>query len=117
MIYCIEGYYFGLEDKKNILIEGCSISENENKYLECEQYYCLDVKTGQCIYNDEIEDEEKKFNFRCNRANEEGTKCEACDENLILVKMNYILIMNIVWRKMKMDPVKNSKMIMKEFTV
>ena len=81
---CIEGYYFGLIDNKCSLIEGCSISENENKCLECEQYYCLDVKTGQCIYNDEIEDEEKKFYFRCNRTNEEGTKCEICDVNLIL---------------------------------
>ena len=79
---CIEGYYFGIEDKKCSLIEGCAISENENKCLKCEEYYCLDVKTGQCSYNDEIEDKEKKFYFRCNRTNEEGTKCEACDDNL-----------------------------------
>ena len=81
---CIEGYYLGYEDNKCTLIEGCALSENENKCLECDQYYCLDAKTSKCIINDEIEDENKKYYFRCNRTNEEGTKCEVCDENLIL---------------------------------
>jgi len=81
---CIKGYYLGYEDNKCTLIEGCAISENENKCLKCDEYYCLNVKSGQCIYNDEIENEDKKFYFRCNRTDEEGTKCEVCDENLIL---------------------------------
>ena len=81
---CIEGYYFGYKDSKCNLIEGCAISENENKCLECGQYYCLDVKTGQCRENDIIEDEDKKYYFRCHKTNEEGTKCEVCDDNLFL---------------------------------
>ena len=83
-IDCIEGYYLGYEDNKCSLMEDCIISENENKCLKCDQYFCLDVKTGQCIYNDDIRDEDKKYYFRCNRTNEEGTKCEICDENLSL---------------------------------
>jgi hypothetical protein len=81
---CIEGYYLGYEDNKCTLIEGCALSENENKCLECDQYYCLNVKTSQCICNDIIEDEDKKYYFRCNRTDEEGKKCEVCEENLFL---------------------------------
>ena len=54
------------------------------KCLEWGQYYCLDSKTGQCKENDVLENEDKKYYFRCNRTNREGTKCEICDNNLIL---------------------------------
>ena len=82
---CVEGYYLGYEDNKCSLIEGCALSENENKCLKCGQYYCLDSKTGQCKDNDIIEDEDKKYYFRCNKTDEKGTKCEVCsDENLLL---------------------------------
>ena len=83
-IGCIEGYYIGYDDNKCTLIEGCAISENENKCLECMSDYCLNVKTGECIYKYGIEDEDKKFYFRCNRTDEEGEKCKICDENLSL---------------------------------
>ena len=83
-IDCEEGYYLGYEDNKCSLMENCVISENENKCLKCAQYFCLDAKTGQCIYNNDIRDENKKYYFRCNKTNEEGTKCEDCDENLSL---------------------------------
>ena len=83
---CIDGYYLGEKDNKCSKIEGCVLSENENKCLECDLYYCLDAKTGKCEYNDEIEDEEKKFYFRCNKTNEEGTACEICEEGYILNK-------------------------------
>ena len=81
---CVEEYYLGYEDNKCSLIEGCAISENENKCLKCDLYYCLDAKTGLCKDNDFIEDEDKKYYFRCNKTDEEGTKCEVCGENLIL---------------------------------
>ena len=83
---CIDGYYLGEKDNKCSKIEGCILSENENKCLECDLYYCLDGKTGKCEYNDEIEDEEKKFYFRCNKTNEKGTACEICEEGYILNK-------------------------------
>ena len=81
---CIEGYYLGYEDNKCSLIEGCAISENENKCLKCGQYYCLDSKTGQCKDNDIIEDEDEKYYYRCSKTDEKGTKCEVCRENLLL---------------------------------
>ena len=81
---CVEGYFLGEKDKKCSKIEGCILSENENKCLECQLYFCLDSKTGQCVYNDIIDEEEKKFYFRCNKTNEEGNACEICEEGYIL---------------------------------
>ena len=82
---CIDNYYLGYLDDKCTTIEGCDLSENENKCLQCDtDYYCLDLKTGRCYPNDEIISEEKKFYFRCNRTNIEGTKCEECIEDYIL---------------------------------
>ena len=77
---CIEGYYLTSDDNKCTKIEYCKIAENENKCLECEEYFCLDVKKQECILNDFIEDENDKIYINCNRTNEEGTKCEICLE-------------------------------------
>ena len=76
---CIENYYLGSIDNKCSTIEGCEISENENKCKQCfDYYYCLDLKTGKCEENDIIISEEKKFYFRCNKTNNEGTACKEC---------------------------------------
>ena len=77
-IKCINDYYLGYKDHKCSKIDGCILSENENIGLECDEDYCLDAKTGKCEYNDEIEDEKKKFYYRCNKTNKEGTRCEIC---------------------------------------
>ena len=77
---CIDGYYSGSEDKKCSLIENCKKSENENTCIECDEYYCLDVKNQKCIDNDILYDENIKIFFACIRTNEEGTKCETCIE-------------------------------------
>ena len=79
-IICRKDYYIGYIDNKCTKIEGCDISENENKCIQCREGYCLDMKTGKCEYNDYIDFEEKKFYYRCNRTNEEGTACEICIE-------------------------------------
>ena len=81
---CIEGFYLGDKDNKCTLIEGCVLSENENKCLECDLYYCLNSKNGQCFRNDDIKDEESKHYFRCIKTNEEGDACEICEEGFIL---------------------------------
>ena len=85
-ISCIDGYYYG--DKYNLCnkIEGCEKSEeeNENICVECDDLHCLDLKTGLCVKNYEIENEEKIFYFECNITNEEGTKCEICNIGLNL---------------------------------
>ena len=75
---CIEGYYLGEIDNKCSKIKGCDISENENKCIQCNENYCLNIKDGTCENNEEINDSDKKFYFRCNKTNEEGTKCEIC---------------------------------------
>lgn len=86
--YCVDGYYLGDKDKKCTEIEGCILSDEENRCLECEESYCLDVKIGQCFDNDIIEDESKKFYYRCNRTNKEGTACEVCAEGNYTINEN-----------------------------
>ena len=77
-IICRKDYYIDRENKCS-KVDGCELSENEDRCLECDSdYYCLDAKTGKCEYNDEIEKEENKFYFRCNKTNKEGTSCEIC---------------------------------------
>ena len=84
-IYCIDNYYLGSIDKKCNTMDGCEISQNENKCIKCEEYcYCFDVKTSRCVPNDEIISEDKKYYYRCNRTNKEGTACEVCLEGFIL---------------------------------
>ena len=75
---CIEGYYLGGKDNKCSKIKGCDISENENKCIQCSENYCLNIKSGTCEDNELIIDSDKKFYFKCNKTNEEGTKCEIC---------------------------------------
>ena len=76
---CVNGYYLGSIDRKCSKIEGCEISEHENKCLQCYSlFYCLDLKNGNCINNEDIEEEEDKFYYKCNYTNDEGTKCESC---------------------------------------
>ena len=81
-VECVNNYYLGEIDNKCTSNYGCDLSddENEGRCLECNEYYCLDIKTGKCEYNDEINDENKKIYYRCNRTNEEGTECEQCLE-------------------------------------
>ena len=92
---CHEGYYLGSENNKCSKVERCKIVENENKCLECDTFYCLDVKNQECIDNDYLDDINKKFYISCNRTNEEGTACESCIEGYklndegICVDINY----------------------------
>ena len=75
---CVEGYYIGSEDYKCSKIESCKFSENENKCLECDDSFCLDLKNQICEYNKFLGDENKLFFLNCKFTNEEGTKCEKC---------------------------------------
>ena len=79
--FCIDDYYLGHEDKKCSRIWGCELSENENKCLECNEFYCLNVKTGQCEDNEEISKEEQIIFYRCSKTNDEGNSCEICVNN------------------------------------
>jgi len=89
--YCIDcsnGYYLSEKDHKCTLNEGCILFNEENKCIECGQSYVLDVKEGMCHDNDVILDENKKFYYRCNRTNEEGTACEICEEGNYTINEN-----------------------------
>ena len=88
---CIDDYYLGSEDKKCSLIENCKKSENESICLECDEYYCLDVKKQKCIENDFLEDENIKIYFACIRTNEKGTACKECIEGYEINEEGYCI--------------------------
>ena len=81
---CIKGYYLGYKYYRCSIINGCEYSEDEEKCLECNNNYCLDMSSGKCEKNNKIYSEDKKFYFKCNITNEEGTGCEICLEGLTL---------------------------------
>ena len=81
---CSRDYNIGDIDHLCTNVQGCDLSENEDRCLVCGLYYCLDAKSGKCEYNDVIEKEEKKFYYRCNRTTEEGDKCAECIDNYVL---------------------------------
>ena len=76
--YCIDNYYLGDYEKKCTKVEYCKISKNEYECLECENFFCFDVKNQKCLYNDYISDINNTIYYYCLRTNEEGTKCEKC---------------------------------------
>ena len=77
-VRCADNYYLGRKDNKCSNIKGCLISDNGNKCIECDDNYCLDINTGKCEINDEINNEDKKYYYRCNITNKEGNACEIC---------------------------------------
>lgn len=83
---CINEYYLGEKDNKCSKVEGCALSENENKCLECDSSFCLDLPSGTCVYNNHIETEETKFYYKCHQTNKDGTACEVCNEGYTLGK-------------------------------
>ena len=78
---CIKDYFIGRLDSKCSKVEGCFRSENENKCLECGDFYCLD-KNGKCINNYYVISEDKKYYYRCKNLNEKGNECMTCEEEL-----------------------------------
>ena len=86
-VSCEDDYYLGAKTRLCSIINGCERAEmDDSRCIECNYYYCLDLKTGKCKDNDVIEDEEKKYYFRCNRTNKEGTACEICMEDFSLTE-------------------------------
>ena len=53
----------GSGDKKCTLVDNCKLSENENKCSECDDLFCLDAKSGNCVNNDFLHDTNKKYYF------------------------------------------------------
>ena len=77
---CIDNYNIGSIDYKCTKVEHCSIIENDERCLVCDEYYCLDLKNGSCVDNDYINDLDKIFYLRCNKTNKDSTACEVCIE-------------------------------------
>ena len=87
---CVQDYWLGYIDKKCTLIEGCEISESEDKCIQCDaESYCLNKKTGKCFNNEIIDDEDIKYYYRCNMTNDEGNACEICINDYILNDKGY----------------------------
>ena len=85
--YCEDGYYSGSQDNLCTKVQGCSFVENEERCLQCDDYYCLDMKTGICIDNDYEPTNEKGFiYFNCNKTNDEGTACVECLSDGMIIK-------------------------------
>ena len=82
-IQCEDNYFIGIKDNKCTNIEYCEIS-NGDECMQCERRYAYNKKEKKCENNEKIISEEKKFLFRCNRTNEEGTSCEICLYGYIL---------------------------------
>ena len=76
---CLEDYFLGKKDKKCTKVKWCVASENEDKCIECEEFYCLNQKNWNCFPNSKIESDENKFYYNCNMTNAEGTACENCE--------------------------------------
>ena len=84
--YCVDDYFLGSKDLKCSKIKRCAVSENENKCIECSEDLCLDVKKQICIENFYApENDDQKIYYNCNKTNEEGTKCEICNDYSELV--------------------------------
>ena len=88
---CIEGYFIGTEDRKCTLVNNCKKSNEENICLECDDYFCFDVKNNICIENDYIEDENKLFYFACIITNKDGDRCEKCIEGYEVGENGYCI--------------------------
>ena len=82
---CEEDYYLGIKDNKCSKAENCYITEDENRCQECRDNYCLNQKTGLCVFNQE-KDEDNLFYYKCKQTNDKGTECEICEENYSLDK-------------------------------
>ena len=80
---CAEEYYLWIKDFKWSKEEHCDITEDEKRCLECRENYCLNVKSGLCVFNYEI-DEDNKFYYKCKKTNSDGNKCEICIEGYSL---------------------------------
>ena len=61
-------------------MKNCKKSLNINICEECQDYYCLNLKNNTCIDNEVIKNDEEKFFYSCKKTNEEGTKCEICED-------------------------------------
>ena len=97
-IICKKNYYLG-SDNLCSKIAYCKTRLNENECSECIDNFCLNKKTGLCIYNLKVENEEEKFIFGCKYTNDEGTKCEKCSGERVMNNEGICINENICEKK------------------
>ena len=78
---CIQGYNYLTKFHRCTNITGCIHQEDEDKCIECNSYYCLDVKTGLCHSNNI---KKEKVYYKCRKTDEDGEACEECIEGFEL---------------------------------
>ena len=83
---CVKDYYLGIKYKRCTKIKGCEISLDQIKYDECDEFHVLLANKGICEINNKITDEDKKYYYKCNKTNEEGSVCELCIDGFSLNK-------------------------------
>ena len=84
---CEEDYYLDSEDLKCTKINGCAVSENENKCVKCNVDYCLDINKGICVGNlIGPENENGKIYYLCNETNNDGTECAICKKESLVIE-------------------------------
>ncbi len=88
---CSNNYYLGSLDNKCSSIVGCASSETANKCIKCEENLCFNHKKGTCEFREISNEEENKICYKCIETNEEGTKCELCQEGFFLSDSGYCI--------------------------
>ena len=96
---CLNGYYLGSNDNKCSKVKNCKFVGDENKCLECDEFYCLDVKNQKCLDNNYLSEVNDIMYISCNRTNEEGTACEECINGYILSEEGYCVDKDICKEK------------------
>ena len=86
---CLINYNLNSGDRKCTISIGCKNAENSKKCIECDKYFCLNVKKGICVDNDYIEDESDKIYINCIKTNEQGTACQECLDGYIVGEEGY----------------------------
>ena len=87
-----EGYYLGEKDRFCNSVDWCLVSdESRERCLECDDFYCLNLKDGKCYdnYPPEMPNENELIYYNCNKTNEEGTECAECASDDFILKNGY----------------------------
>ena len=89
-IECLSGYYLGYEDKKCTHTAACVSSDSYNQCHRCdEDYFCLNLNNFTCVMNEYITNEDNMMFYKCVLTNENGTKCDCCENSFEIGEKGY----------------------------
>ena len=89
---CESSYYLG-EDHKCSKVQGCAKSQNSEICLECMPGLCKNLKYGlACQINSFFDKEENnEVCYKCKETNNDGTKCNICEEGYSKTSQGYCI--------------------------